>query len=135
MKENLFLVEWGFYPRVLNSWNTPKWWIDGIFTRCLKMQPWTSSDLNGLRNGPSKHFKVSSNQCICSNDWWEIWVVSKDDKKNVISSEKRWSNIILVKTLIIFFTPFWFLSTYGNGRKLVPWFHVNLKISIGIIGI
>ena len=25
--------------------------------------------------------KIASNQCICSKDWWELWIVSRDRKK------------------------------------------------------
>ena len=33
--------------------------------------------------------KVASNQCICSKDWWELWIVGRDRKKpKVLSSEE-----------------------------------------------
>ena len=29
--------------------------------------------------------KIASNQCICSKDWWEVWIVGKDCTKNQMS--------------------------------------------------
>ena len=35
--------------------------------------------------------KIASNQCICSKDWWELWIVvrnRKKKKKKILSSEE-----------------------------------------------
>ena len=39
--------------------------------------------------------KETSNQCICSKDWWELWIVGKDRKKkkqksSAVRSDSDW---------------------------------------------
>ena len=79
--------------------------------RSLKIQPLTFFDINGLKNGPTKHFESSLKQWICSKDWWELWIAGRDHKKpNVLSSEE-WDSDIFHLSWLLFCT---FYRTLGS---------------------
>ena len=57
----------------------------------LKIQPQSSFDLNGLKNGTHKYLKIA-NYSKSSKYWWEVWILGRGRKKNVLSIEKWRSN-------------------------------------------
>ena len=54
----------------------------------------SSLSLNNPKNSPSLYLfkKIASNQCICSKDWWDLWIVGRDITKT--KSPKQWNYCI-----------------------------------------
>ena len=68
----------------------------------------------------SNILKVASNQCICSKDWWELWIVGRDCKKHKRSKQwgVKWSWQIFQEHMMTLVRPK--IKAWQNIQHFLP---------------
>ena len=85
--------------------------------------------LTSMASKTALHYisKIASNQCICSKDWWELWIVGRDCKKPKVFSSEVWRWIVLtqlsknVRWVFIFIMNGWILFFYMRKNEQCHW--------------